>query len=314
MYVNWFTSYGNAKNASPVIAAQPPKLVLNCPASVQRGSVMTCTATAQGGAMQNPVWTFTDAAGNTIPAPAGTSTTWGGTMVVGGTMRVSATVAGVQKDTTATITITARPWGQLSVQVTMIGQHNLPYPPSTLAHLANTDIVQPSTHSAKKITAGPNTGWWYLSTPLSAVPAVHRWSNAWQSSDPWYQLQTGGSHPSGNGSYCGPADMPGIEQSAREHEGMSTGPSQSHLSVMRAFFANFSATADVDSTSPQAKLERFRDFGTATADSAFATAFEADVRSPALTDPRQTHYDPQTSQPGNPGVVPFVLLTCHLRW
>jgi hypothetical protein len=77
MYVNWYTKYGNAQNAGPVIGAQPPKLVLNCPASVQRGSAMTCTATAQGGAMQNLLWTFTDAAGNVISAPPGTSTTWG---------------------------------------------------------------------------------------------------------------------------------------------------------------------------------------------------------------------------------------------
>jgi hypothetical protein len=313
----------SAQQLTAVITAdlRQPGVGLNCPSFVQRGSSTNCTLTHKPvtAALTDVVWTFTDAAGNVSHPPAGTTTSWGGIMVVGGAMRVQAKVAGTGFDTTAAIAVSARPWAQLSLQATVIGQDNLPTWPQRLNELTNTDIFPPATYPVQRIGSGPNTGWWYLSAALPAVRVVHRWSNAWQPLDPWYKWQTGGSHPSGNGNWCGPSDMPTVEQLAREHEGISAGPLPSHQSVLRDYFARFSATADVDSTSPQAKLERFRVYGTttadtATADSAISATFEAAVRSSALAEPRQQHYNPQTTSPGNPGVVPLVLLPCHLRW
>jgi hypothetical protein len=300
---------------SPLVTVQPPRLVLNCPASVQRGSNMTCSAMGQGGALSNVVWTFTpDGASQSIAGPTGTTSSWGGKMVIGGVMRVTAQVGTIAKDTTDTVTVTARPWAQLPLQVSNIGHDNLPVVPQSLADLANTDILAPASMGVQVIPDGPNAGWWYLPSALSAVPVVHRWSNAWQPSDPWYQGFTGGAHPSGNGNWCGPLDMPGIDQSAREHEGIVAGQLPSHLSVLRDFFARFPLTADVDSTSPQAKLERFKAYGlsAAQADSAANQTFAGWVRHPALTDPRQRHYNPLTQQPGNTGMVPLAVLPCHL--
>lgn len=316
MYVTASVPAGSDTAESQIVRIVPPGLSLTCPNSVVRGSTLTCTASPKPAhaKIDSVQWMFTDAAANVISAPAGTSASWGGTMVIGGTMRVSANVAGIKKDSSAAISVTARPWTPLQLQVSVIGQDNLAYPPKTVSELANTDIAPPQKYPATKITAGPNTGWWYLSSPLGAVSVIHRWSNAWQASDPWYQSQTGGPHPSGNGNYCGPADLPVIEQRAREHEGMSAGAMPSHLSVLRDFFANFPATTAADSTTPQAQLEKVRVFGTATADSALSAVFESAVRTRALMDPRQGHYDPQTSSPGNPGVVPLVLLPCHLKW
>lgn len=294
----------------------PPTIVLSCPAGVVRGSNLSCNAspTPAYAAVQNISWAFLDAGGHLIPAPAGTSTSWGGTMVVGGKMRVSATVGGTALSDSANIVVTPRPWGRLAIQVSNIGHDILPPNPTQTSDLANTDIRAPSAFGIQQIPDGPNRGWWYLPSPLSAVPVAHRWSDAWQPTHPWRQSLQGGPHPSGNGNWCGPNDMPQIEQAAREHEGMVSGLPASHLSVLRAYFSSYSATADVDRTSPQAGLEEFLHFGSpaAQADAAVYQLFEARVRFPALTDPRQGHYNPLTQQPGNPGMVPLLVTPCHL--
>lgn len=289
-----------------------PGLALSCTPGVQRGGILACTATPIGGQITEAIWTFTDSEGHEVAGPTGAVTAWGGTIVIGGTVRLRAKVAGVSFDITNTVAVTPRAWGPLTLQVSTIGHDNLPYPPTSPSQLANTDIVLPAVHGAHRISQGPNTGWWYLPAPPT-VPVVQRWSNAWQPTDPWYQLQTGGPHPGGSGNWCSPADMPGIEQSAREHEGMSVGSGASHLSVMRDYFASFPQAANVDPLTPQGKLEGFRVYGTPTADPDFSTLFEVAVRSSALADPRQAHYDP-TIGPSGPAAVPAAVFPCYLRF
>jgi hypothetical protein len=57
---------------SPLVTVQPPRLVLNCPASVQRGSTISCTIAPEPAtaSISNVTWTFTDSAQHEITPPA----------------------------------------------------------------------------------------------------------------------------------------------------------------------------------------------------------------------------------------------------
>jgi hypothetical protein len=177
-----------------VYIKRAPHLTLNCPSSVERGSSMTCTATAVGGQMTDVAWSFTDTAGNVITAPASTGSSWGGRMVVGGTMRVTAKVAGVPKDTSATITVTPRVWTL-----------RLPDPPSETPDTSS-KVTYPPAQSGKMTLGGheydrsegirggtgPNIGWYTNAEPIFS--SVRILVNGFLfPDDRYYKLQQGGS-------------------------------------------------------------------------------------------------------------------------
>ena len=79
---------------------------LNCTSSLTRGGTATCTATgASGSTFSN--WKFTDGNGKTVPG-SGTSSTWSGVMVIGGSVSVTVTTSGSSSSPTAAITVNNR--------------------------------------------------------------------------------------------------------------------------------------------------------------------------------------------------------------
>jgi hypothetical protein len=303
---------------SALVTVQPPKLVLSCPASVQRGNVMACGAVAQGGALQNPVWTFTDSAGtHTFTAPAGTGNTWGGPMVVSGTLIASGFIGNVPVADTALITVTRRAWSPFQQSVRTLWNDTLlakspKYPPLVTSSLANTDIEVPGALPVDSVATGPNTGWVYFSAQPGAVDVVVRMNPAWSPSDPWYQKQNGaGTSPAG-APYCAQSDMPLILDRTSVHEGRIAAPapgdtwvtSASHVSVLSSFFSGNSVT--------QTALEEWvlhKSNLVGSAQDEARLAYWNLVASPALQDPKQGHLG---VDPG--GLVERAPFPCQLKF
>jgi hypothetical protein len=246
-------NYGSTRQ-SPYLymKPQPPELGLDCPDSVQRGSTMTCYARPVGGSMTEAAWTFTDLAGVApIPAPAGTTSSWGGIMVVSGTMRLRAKVAGLQFDTARSVTVTSRTWPKMRLAAVDSGHYNLPDPPTKMGDLGQTYFPRlRDPLPLQAVTSGPNIGWSYLRNPVTHMVAVVMISRAFNSSHPWFQMQhagtvvdpvTGNSVPA-----CTQADIASLEQVTREHEGLLQGPSPSHVSGYSLFFQNNDPQVDVE--------------------------------------------------------------------
>ncbi|HEX8394173.1 MAG TPA: hypothetical protein VF665_17655 [Longimicrobium sp.] len=297
-----------------IVKVQEPELRLDCGTSiVVRGTGIRCRAAALPASPLSDIrWTFKH--NGAVLASYADSAQWSGRIVVGGQIKVAATVGGRARADSVLIGVTPRAWGPLSVSVAVVGQSSLHTPPRSEEDLAKTDIDWPVDFPLEPVLEGPNKGWWFLTSPISPVPVVVAWSDSWNPGSPWYNAQNGGTHPSG-GKWCDVADMPTVERLAREHEGLLTGPSPSHISVLQSFFAGFAATSDADSLSPQGKLENYHVYGPETPD--VLGFFDTEVRLRAKNDPRQAHYDPttvlNTGNPG-PGLVPSVIWPCYLHF
>jgi hypothetical protein len=82
---------------------------LSCPSSVTRGGSVTCSVSnpPTGSTFSN--WKFTDSSNNTV-AGSGSTSSWSGTMVTGGTVSVKVTASGGSTTLSAGITVTNRNW------------------------------------------------------------------------------------------------------------------------------------------------------------------------------------------------------------
>jgi hypothetical protein len=159
--------------ASSVIRLDSAKLELTCmPLTVERGSDVSCRVRAGSGALTNIRWQFTDSAGHVIAGPEG-ATRWGGRMVIGGMMNVTAELNGLQTSADTSIAVRARAWTSPVPQrreiymkcATLSSTCFQLYPPTHHRHLGST-IFQPRGvrlfDRATSITDGPNAGWSYL--------------------------------------------------------------------------------------------------------------------------------------------------------
>ena len=191
-------------------AAQEPKLVLRCDGrtdadTVLRGDRMECTASAEpaGATMAGITWEFHDEQGHTITGPAG-EMKWGGVMVVGGQMKVSATVNGKPQAPTLAVTVRARDWtGKIEFpeepDTVYVRGEPLIYPPlvegDTLADgtLGLSTWAQPEPASGWGEGSGPNEGWFFLDQPAYfSKRESHIWLNvALLPNDPFYKAQQG---------------------------------------------------------------------------------------------------------------------------
>jgi hypothetical protein len=233
---------------------------LTCPADVERGRSINCTVAAKpGGPLSDIRWEFVDSAGHTIPGPAGQAS-WGGTMVVGGTMKVSAIPGGAQGRDSARAAIRVRPrnWPRPLVTPTEKSPNHLPAPANVRVpfHLGDTHVDTASNPAltGQRLSSGPNTGWWYLPRAITDIPvAVHINDPAFQSGSAWYNLQTGGAwtdpatgttHPNG---YCTTGQVPTLHTLTREHEGSIGSTVVSHVEAMRMYIA---------SSAPQDSMEK----------------------------------------------------------
>jgi hypothetical protein len=236
---------GALVNADRVVRVQQQRLELKCNARLDRGDNLRCTALANPtGVLDSIQWEFTDSAGHTIPGPGG-ATFWEGGMVVGGTMKVTARLNGLPVAEDTLVKVIARRWNTIRLRAR---QH--PYPPGHLpspanvtspGHLGDSHADSLTTLSVREITAGPNTGWWYVDQPVTEFGfVVHINEAAFAPGSGWYNLQTGGDYvlPSGvkvpNGR-CDSSHIPTMRRLTREHEGLGSSSLTSHADAARIY-------------------------------------------------------------------------------
>ena len=234
------------------------KIKLDCGGgTVARGDSIGCHVSADppGGTLTNIQWSFTDSAGVTVSAPNGTGDRWGGTMVTGGEISVSAILNGDSVGDTKRIAVRARNWPrlQLSTPAHDSLHGHLPVIPTVLpnGHLANPGELadshlernpynMPWGNNYVGINSGPNTGYWYVTQPLRRPTFLVHTSDAFSPGNPWYERQHG-PHP-----YCSKHDVRNIlRRRARAHEGIDGPihgdpyqPTYSHYSAARHWFAS----------------------------------------------------------------------------
>jgi|GEM_PF-4289770 len=177
------------------------KLKVECTA-VTRGESTTCTASAPGGtAFTVTGWTF-EAQGHVVPRTSSVSQkTWGGEMAVGGTMTVTATMAGRTETATTEVVVNARQWPDRIPAVTESSpdcatfSEDCPvvYPPTASGHLGKASLFWQANGRATHITRGPNAGFSYVlpkgnSDVVITFPRRVTFLNPvlFRANDPWY--------------------------------------------------------------------------------------------------------------------------------
>jgi hypothetical protein len=88
------------------------RIKLDCGSeTVTRGDSIGCSVSAEpSGTLTDVQWRFTDSAGVTVAAPNGTGERWGGRMVAGGEISVSANLDGDSVGESRRIAVKARNW------------------------------------------------------------------------------------------------------------------------------------------------------------------------------------------------------------
>jgi hypothetical protein len=286
-----------------VCEPQDPKLVLSCsPVPVRRGDSVNCTAGVQptGATVSDLAWVFVDSAGHQIPGPAGITTTWGGTVVVPGMMRVSGKVNGMNLSDSLLITVSARSWPKIQLPAQNGGHGDLPAVPTSVGHLAHThfDSLPAASLPVREIRDGPNQGWAYLAQPIDSFQVVVHVSNAWNTGSAWYNLQKYGTFydpaTGAYGVYCTKPQISQLLQSALQHEGLIPGL-VSHVQLLRQWF---------NTNTPEATLEAAvvypPDWGGGSAARLLLDYDIARLQSAALNDPAQ-----RDGQPGSQVQLPL---------
>lgn len=232
-----------------------PTLTLTCSGlngagEVTRGGTIACRAVAvPSGTPQATRWSFTTERGDTITGPAGTLS-WGGKVVIGGTMHVSATLDGASASADTQIVVVKRAWqGQMPPYPTAlpgetIAPTRFPALPVTVApngydvwpggSLANYRFGIEYFGKLANLTEGPNTGYWYFPAPPGWVtPRVYT-SGHLQPGNPFYEAQQGtpkppgAALPRGYSRWCTKADMDSLRREMQMHEGSVAGYRRSH--------------------------------------------------------------------------------------
>ena len=298
---------GAPVDAERLVRVQQQRLELKCDRySIVRGNTVQCSATAQpGGTLDSIRWAFTDGAGNPVGDSTGTAS-WGGTMVVGGRIAVTARLNSAPVAADTVLTITPRTWPRITVVAADSGNGELPQYPRVMHDLAHTHAPTSATpHNALVISTGPNSGWWYLASPTTQARAVVHISAGFKPGTPFYQLQKSGADPVTGDPFCSKGQMSQIERAARQHEGLVSSSLISHIEVYERWFRN---------NTPQDSLERLTAFqGSIPLGLTFSdlvdAAFERYVSTPAISDPNQNHTT------GNaPGLVAFPAAPCRPRF
>jgi len=183
---------------------------LSCsPGSLTRGSSTTCTVTnAPGGAVFSS-WKFQDSNNNTVTSSQTTSS-WSGTMVIGGTISVQvSTSSGNSVTLSASVTVTARsgfgftavsatPESNNSTPSAACGKMSIPSPPIPNSALGESCLDQEFSINDQTIgDSGPNQGYHYItsiSNTASGVPTGYYYvisPDLSNTSSAFYQAQTG---------------------------------------------------------------------------------------------------------------------------
>ncbi|MGA3096515.1 MAG: hypothetical protein ABSF25_08690 [Bryobacteraceae bacterium] len=231
----WVTAILLEPPTPPQLSCSPTGSPAGSPATLTRGSSITCRAT--GGIVTQ--WSFSgqssDGTDFSVPGPS-TGSSWLGTMVVGGT--VSATVGG--QTLSQAVTVTARPWFALVLmppaegsQAPMgsCGMNLLTSPPDptegSTNGVAQSVYCYGFTYNDTPVPAGgPNEGLYYVLAPLTDLSS-YPWElnpGVTDPDDPFYQHQGG----------CFPT-IDAIVAAAEAHEfGIAT---TSHYTEVRDYLA-----------------------------------------------------------------------------
>jgi hypothetical protein len=221
---------------SEIVRVQPVRLKLDCtPNPVTRGQSITCTASKDPASAPGEVkitgWSFAGA-GSTIKAEEEDqhSPTWGGTMVVSGTISVVGTIGGrAVEPATVAVNVIGRNWtGKIKypdATSEFVGEPDLPYPPVTPENPELEDGVLGVYLDAPPVASygegsGPNKGWVYVDEPpLFSMTPLIRLNVALRPDNPFYRAQRGDSGVRLSGRpACGPAFMRQAARHVPAHE------------------------------------------------------------------------------------------------
>lgn len=294
---------------------QEPRISVRCdPTSVLRGATIRCDVSASppGATATKIQWLFVDSVGHNISGPSD-STHWGGTMVISGTVKVTAVVSQGTSTDSAQIHVGRRKWSSLRLEVVNDGQGTLP-PPEAVRfqwQLAQTRLLaRPDTELVVgTIDSGPNTGWAYVPTAVRIRAAVDV-NTAWNRGSAWYNLQktgpTGQLDGAGNAThYCATWELAPALASALDHEGLTHGPIVSHIDVFKDWFKNHP-----DQDSIEAAIRYRPDLlPSETAASSIANGEMARIVDRAFADPDQRHTNDII-----PGRVQPAIWPCQMRF
>jgi len=159
----------------------PGDIELTCsPSTVERGQAIACTASKPSGADSFRVnsWKFESAQLSDSIVSTSTDTVWGGTVAAGGTVTVRGKVNLTPRTGTATFSVSARDWSEMTVDHTVVDSTptELPEYPERVGHLgghspeAETDLA-PAVFS--QVGSGPNEGvLYYVQVPVLAKSTV----------------------------------------------------------------------------------------------------------------------------------------------
>lgn len=311
---NWegrqaWTLYDVIADQRVVLTARPlsGSLKLDCGSgSVTRGDSLTCHVKAEpSGRLTDIQWAFVDSAGHRITGPSGMDS-WGGTMVVGGEMQVTAQLDGDPQTRTERIIVGPRTWPRMTLIAADSGNGHLPQQPTSTDQLADTHPPIPSRSiEIRSIATGPNTGWAYLPTPIASVTVAVHINGGFQRGTPLYQKQRSGVDPVTGQPFCTKNQFTSaIQTAARQHEGLVSGPTPSHVAVYRRWFNN-----NTPQDSMEAVIGFLSDFSADYPFGAFVDAeFDEHVASAARHDPDQNH--PNETPPG---LVSYPTVPCRPR-
>ncbi|MDP3909387.1 MAG: hypothetical protein Q8Q14_03265 [Gemmatimonadales bacterium] len=215
------------------------RLRLECTESVTRGQVATCAASVDPPATPFPItaWSFTPSSGSIgeIVRPGDVaSTTWSGMMAAGGTLQVSATIAGATQNASATIQVEPRSPAALAVAfvISRNDPGELPARPTSEHDFGQTGfLLQVNANTIEYITDGPNTGLsFFNAVPVTVeitvsvnTVALAVGSDFWQLQDPFARPPTIGIGA------CNRSDVTRIIPLVEAHEGTARNSPNSHV-------------------------------------------------------------------------------------
>ena len=177
-----YTGTDGEVKVSDSVAITVVKLTLTAkPGTIKRGDNATYEAKVEPSVANTTFkWKFTDAAGAGLPVPGDTGgrNTWAGTMVVSGTIQVTASVNNEDFTESLETSVQPRVWKDTFPKPPMAAStknqgygtlERPPRKPEDLGHTVRPDAknftMPVATAHGSLITSGPNRGWVYLKKP-----------------------------------------------------------------------------------------------------------------------------------------------------
>ncbi|MBX6333532.1 MAG: hypothetical protein IRY91_16920, partial [Gemmatimonadaceae bacterium] len=275
--------------------AGPTLSVTYTPAQQVRGDPVTCTAEVTPQMPYRMIeWKGEGSAGTeahetveTVGADkaAGERSTWMGPAIVN--TRVTATVQvsvnGQPQPLTAsaTYTVTPRVWPRLTLSGPLVPQVDVAHTEIAVYlpffEVAGRDTspegalgitsVTPRYHISN-VSEGPNTNWFYVTSPVTVTDFAIYTSTALEPGDPFYALQTGGRYNGSPSHYCSARDMNALKAQVLVHE-------QAHAQTAIQYYQQHDVQADFEAMVYYVDVSQIGQPGGPNAPAIEAAAFDA---------------------------------------